>query len=290
MPSKIRKICVELPKTLFNPELIMNSGQVFRMLKKQGMYHVYSGDKAIAFKRRANQYEFYTTIEDWNEFWVNYFDFNTDYSKFNEAIRNSKDEFLENSMKMCQGMRILRQDLWETIVTFIISQQNNIPKISKTVEILCERFGSKRSYYTGLNTKDIQYFYTFPSADRIANLSLKTLSDGTMLGYRAEYILELAKAVKSNKFSLEELQNLTYEEAMKKLQSVKGIGPKVGNCICLYGLHLLESYPIDTWMKKIIEDDYSQYSLEEYKLYIDSNYKGFQGYVQQIQFYYKRNL
>lgn len=93
MPSKIRKICVELPKTLFNPELIMNSGQVFRMLKKQGMYHVYSGDKAIAFKRKADQYEFYATIEDWNEFWVNYFDFNTDYSEFNGAIENSKDEF-----------------------------------------------------------------------------------------------------------------------------------------------------------------------------------------------------
>lgn len=187
-------------------------------------------------------------------------------------------------------MRILHQDLWETMVTFIISQQNNIPKITKTVEILCEKFGTKSQYYLSLDKNHIQYFYTFPPAEQIADLSLETLSDGTMLGYRTEYILELARIVKSNKFNLQALQTLNYEEAMKELQSIKGVGPKVGNCICLYGLHLLESYPIDTWVKKIIEEDYSQYSLKDYKSYINNNYKGFQGYIQQLQFYYKRNL
>lgn len=290
MYNKITTIELNTSKSEFNPDVIMASGQVFRLVKKGSKYHAYTGNRAICFEYKNKCWKFYTSQEDWRNYWVHYFDLTTNYSECNNKINKAQDEFLSLALKRGQGMRILKQDLWETIVTFIISQQNNIPKITKSVNILCERFGTKMQYYTGTTKEDLNYYYTFPTAERIADLSLKTLSDGTMLGYRAKYILKLAKDIRNGNFNLEELKNLPYEKAMSKLQTVVGIGLKVGNCVCLYGLHLMESYPVDTWMKKVVEEDYSQYSQMEYLKYINTNYKGFQGYIQQLQFFYKRNL
>ena len=225
------------------------------------------------------------------------------YSTYNGIIRKSKDKFLQNALSYAVGMRILKQDLWETIVTFIISQQNNIPKITKTVNILCERFGESKVFQAD-TAGTMKLYYAFPTVEQIANLSLSTLQTDTMLGYRAKYILTLAQDIKNGKFKVEELYNLRYTEAMTKLKTIYGVGGKVANCIALYGvggkvancialygLHLMESYPIDTWMQKIIEQDYSQYrTTEKYLGYINSKYEGFQGYVQQLQFIYKRNF
>lgn len=289
--QKTKVITLQLDSEIFNPDTIINSGQVFRMFKNDGFYFAYSGNKAISFRKiQKNIWNFYTTQEDWTEYWYSYFDLSTDYTEFNNEILKSNDNFLKNSLNFSKGMRILKQDLWETMVTFIISQQNNIPKITKTVNILCEKFGTP-CYHEIDSIGSLRLYYTFPTVDQIANLSIEKLSGGTMLGYRAEYILKLAQDIQKRKFSLKKLSTLPYDNAIENLQTVKGIGLKVSNCIALYGLHLMESYPIDTWMSKIIKDNYSQYnSTSEYLRYINSNYKGFQGYVQQLQFYYKRNL
>ena len=277
-------VCIKLTDSEFNPEVIMKSGQIFRMYKKSdGLYHVYSRDNAIVFKYdQANKFwRFYVNQWDWQNFWVNFFDLETDYSVVNKKIMKSKDDFLKKSLEWGKGMRILHQDLWETLISFIISQQNSIPKIQKTIEILCKNWGSKQSYVT---PNGIQYFYSFPTPERIANLSLETLRDGTMLGYRAKYILNLSKDVKSNKFRLDKLLNKDYEETMKMLQSINGVGPKISNCVGLYGLHLMESYPIDVWMSKVITEDYPQFdTTKQYLQYINTDYKGFQGYILLLQ-------
>lgn len=137
----------------------------------------------------------------------------------------------------------------------------------------------------------MKVYHAFPTVEQIANLSLSTLQTDTMLGYRAKYILTLVQDIKNGKFKVEELYNLRYAEAITKLKTIYGVGDKVANCIALYGLHLMESYPIDTWMQKIIEQDYPQYhTTEKYLEYINSKYEGFQGYVQQLQFIFKRNF
>lgn len=289
--QKIKTIQMTLNPETFNPDTIIKSGQVFRMYKDGEFYFAYSGDKAISFKEiQEGVWNFYATQEDWAKFWYFYFDFITDYTVFNKKILRGNDDFLKKSLEFSKGMRILKQDLWETMVTFIISQQNNIPKITRTINILCEKFGTL-NYHEIDSVGSLRNYYAFPTVEQIANLSIENLSDGTMLGYRAEYILKLAQDIQKRNYSLKKLTTLSYEEAIKKLQSVKGIGIKVSNCIALYGLHLMESYPIDTWMAKIIENDYSQYSnTEDYMRYINTKYKGYQGYVQQIQFLYKRNL
>lgn len=287
------KRTLTFPKSEFNPDTILNSGQVFRMSKMpNGGYSAFSGEKAIFFKKvKANPqtytWEFHCSSQDWNHFWFDYFDLGVKYSSYNQIIMNSSDEFLKSALKSAEGMRILRQDLWETVVSFIISQQNNIPKIQKTINQLCLDYGHISQYSTG---QGFEKFYTFPTAERISRLTLGELQVGSLLGYRAKYILELAQAVQKRKFNLEDLFRLNYSDALVKLQSITGVGPKVGNCIALYGLHLMESYPIDVWMRRIIEDDYSEFTEQEYLNYINTNYAGFQGYVQQLQFFFKRKM
>lgn len=265
----------------FNPEIIMNSGQVFRMKKEtagaDGMpdtYSACSGDNDVYFylNREKDTWDFACEESQW-EFWCRYFDFDTDYTSYNNIIRKSNDKFLKDSLKDAFGMRILRQDLWEVFISYVISQNNNIPKIKKSIQILCDR------YSDGIH---------FPKADVLAFIPEAELMDGTALGYRADYIKGISERVAAGMLDIESISKLPYADAMEALLKIKGIGPKVANCIMLYGFHFMESYPIDTWMKKIISEDYKDYTKDAYLDYINSEYQGFQGYVQQLQFYHKR--
>lgn len=266
----------------FNPEIIMNSGQVFRMKREtkgaDGMpdtYSACSGDNDIYFylNKEKDSWDFACEENQWG-FWQKYFDFDTDYVKYNELIRKSSDKFLKEALMDSFGMRILRQDLWEVFISYVISQNNNIPKIKKSIQCLCDR------YSDGIH---------FPKPEVLAYIPEAELMDGTALGYRADYIIGISKQVVEGSLDIKAISQLPYQDAMAALLKIKGIGPKVANCIMLYGFHFMESYPIDTWMKKIITEDYSSYSKDEYLKYINESYAGFQGYVQQLQFYHKRN-
>lgn len=265
----------------FNPEVIMNSGQVFRMKREtpgaHGMpdtYSACSGDNDVYFylNKDNDTWDFVCEEAQW-DFWQRYFDFETDYVSFNDSVRASSDKFLKESLMDSFGMRILRQDLWEVFISYIISQNNNIPKIKKSIQVLCDR------YSDGIH---------FPKPEVLAFIPETELMDGTALGYRADYIIGVSKGVLDGSIDLEKISSLPYDEAYNALIKIKGIGPKVANCIMLYGFHFMESYPIDTWMKKIITEDYSSYSKDEYLNYINESYSGFQGYIQQLQFYHKR--
>ena len=266
----------------FNPEVIMNSGQVFRMKRETkgadgtpNTYSACSGDNDVYFYLNTDTdcWDFVCEEEQW-DFWQRYFDFETDYVKYNDLIRKSNDKFLKDALKDSFGMRILRQDLWEVFISYVISQNNNIPKIKKSIQTLCDR------YSDGIH---------FPKPQVLAFIPEAELMDGTALGYRADYIIGISKQVVEGNLDIKKISEMEYDDAMNNLLKIKGIGPKVANCIMLYGFHFMESYPIDTWMKKIISEDYSSYSKNDYLDYINSSYPGFQGYVQQLQFYHKRN-
>lgn len=266
----------------FNPDVIMNSGQVFRMSKNTkdidgyvDTYQAFSGDNDIYFylNKETDNWDFICHENQW-EFWQSYFDFDGDYLGYNDIIRQNNDKFLKDSLKDAFGMRILRQDLWEVFISYVISQNNNIPKIKKSISILCDR------YSDGM---------CFPKAEVLADVGVSELADGTALGYRADYIVNIAKMVAAGELDIASIGRLSGQEAYGKLLKIKGIGPKVANCIMLYGYHFMDSYPIDTWMKKIIKEDYVSFTQEEYMEYIKGTYPGFLGYVQQLQFYHKRN-
>ena len=180
-----------------------------------------------------------------------------------DTIYNSNDDFLKRAADYGNGMRILRQDYWETLVSFIISQNNNIPRIKKSIEALCKKFGKPMTKY-GIT------YYSFPSQSDVYNIGLEDLAD-LGLGYRDKYIYHIFKYpcwIKPN---------------TEILLTLPGIGPKVASCIMLFGAHDLTQCPIDTWMKKVLSEVYNN-------KFDFTPYAGFEGYVQQLMFYYYRNL
>lgn len=218
------------------------------------------------------------SITEWNDIIKLYLDLDTDYT----INVPSNDTFAKSAVKYGNGIRILQQDPWETLISFIISQRNNIPKIKTTISKLCDSFGDTLSIkIIDLNGETkVKTWHSFPTADKLAELDVSDLN-GIGLGYRDEYILGAAKAVKHCKINLEKLRgtNVSGEYAIDNLMQLNGVGPKVANCVALFGLHKLDMFPIDVWIQRIIDRYYSG-SLDP-KVYGDKS-----GVMQQYMFYY----
>lgn len=203
-------------------------------------------------------------------FWKTYLDLDADYASSTSFIKNS-DEYLKLCASYGNGIRILRQDPWEALCSFIISQCNNIPRIKKIVKTLCENFGN--------NICDD--LYSFPDSHKIASLSEKDLSP-LRCGYRTEYILDAARRIDECILDFDELQKLSDKEAFNKIKEIKGVGDKVANCFMLYGLHRMDRFPIDTWMKKALK---AHFPKDFDPTVLGSN----AGLAQQYIFYYARS-
>ena len=171
-----------------------------------------------------------------------YFDFDTDYDKI---ISGFDDKSLKKATTEYYGIRILRQEPWEALCSFIISQNNNIPRIKGIISRLCENFGEEIG--GGL--------YSFPSAE---TLSEKTVDDLSVLrsGFRAKYIIDAAKKVSSGEVDLEKIRTMPIEDARQELMKIKGVGAKVAECTLLYGFNRLEAFPVDVWVKRIVKELY----------------------------------
>lgn len=251
----------------FNLSQIANSGQCFRMnpLVNSNSYSLIAFGKYIELTQNST----YDTIsvygateKEFEKIWVNYFDLNNDYLKIIDSI-DPNDKYLTKAAKIGSGIRILNQDLWEVMVSFIISQNNNIPRIKKSIETLCRNCGEERITFNG------NFYYCFPTPEQL--LDVERLKSAR-LGYREKYIYELAKNVCARKIDINNLQT------KEQLKSIYGIGEKVANCIILFGLHDLSSFPIDVWMKRIIDEQYNgKFPLEKYHEYA--------GVIQQYMFF-----
>jgi N-glycosylase/DNA lyase len=172
------------------------------------------------------------------------------------------------------GIRILQQDSWEVLCSFIISQRNNIPRIKKIVASLCREFGDRFEY-------ENQAYYTFPTAATLAQLDIDDLAP-IRCGYRAEYIISAAKMIASGELILDTLLNLVPHDARAILKKIPGVGDKVADCTLLFGLHMLNVFPVDVWIKRAA----TEYLGREFDLSIFDPYAGI---AQQYIFYYVRN-
>ena len=256
---------LKITSTYCDLDKIAESGQCFRW-KKIGE-HTYEIPAFKKVLKVSQDYEnnclyFDCTQEEYDTIWKDYFDFDTDYEQYERdaLTQNSTNQYLRDAITASRGIRILKQDLWETIVSFIISQNNNIPRIKGCIERLCDRFGG------------------FPEPQQILERGPEGFN-GLGFGYRQEYILNAARLY--NKDIEQYLRNLSYEEAIKHLTSWKGIGPKVANCICLFGLTKKEAFPRDVWVKRIEAEQFGGHFPEE-------NYLGYAGVLQQYVFFYER--
>lgn len=276
----------EITLTEFDLPSIMNSGQVFRIrpyLEEPNTYLVAAGAKAVCIRPgessedgRKRSFLFSCTKEAFDGFWREYFDLNTDYGAILNSI-DPGDSYLQAAAKYGRGIRILKQDLWETIISFLISQNNNIIRIRRSIEALCERFGDRTEIDGALSV------FSFPTPEALCCEGLPGLS-GLGLGYRDKYILSMAEycSSKEGKCWLERLKGCSYEEAVPLLLQRFGIGRKVADCICLFALHHIGAFPIDTHIRQILDAHYPNG-------FPFSRYEGFAGILQQYLFYYKQS-
>ncbi len=208
-------------------------------------------------------------------YWSRYLSFSTDYNIIEEAFKG--DEALARCQKEGQGVRILHQDLWETLVSFIISANNNIPRISKIIEKMCELFGEEIDF-------DGKKFYGFPSPQRLASLSLSDLAP-IKAGFRDKYILDAAQKVALGEIDLEKIKLMSDEDAKKELMKIKGVGSKVADCILLFALSRYKTFPKDVWIKRIMEEEYGV-SEKEIDSFVAEKFGNYAGIAQQYLYYY----
>lgn len=278
----------------FDLAQISDSGQCFRMNRLPNRrYSVVSGSRYLELSQEGRLVTFYCSGEDL-PFWKQYFDLETDYGAFLASVKK-RDRYLQNAAEAGSGIRILRQDLWEMILTFIISQQKTIPKIREAVECLSRSYGTEHTVILP-EQWETRTYYSFPDAASLCRASLEDLKE-LKLGYRAKYIYQVCRDCAEGRLDLSHLSALHYEEAMSYLTGFYGIGLKVANCICLFGLHHIEAFPVDTWIEQILMSHYykKKYdSLPKSRLFqtiIQDNFKSYKGYagvMQQYIFFYER--
>lgn len=209
-----------------------------------------------------------TSIDDFEKIWRTYFDLDTDYVKIKEDISRI-DPVLKEATNFSTGIRILRQEPWETLCSFIISQNNNIPRISGIINRLCEAYGDK------IDDNN----YSFPTPTVIAKLKEEDLKI-LRAGFRTGYILDAAHKISSGEVNMQYIERMSLDDAIKELIKIYGVGKKISECTLLYGFHRLDAFPVDVWMKR---------ALKELFCNADRKYFGpYAGIAQQYIFHYSR--
>ena len=216
----------------------LDCGQAFRWEEiGENKWQGIAIGRELIIEQKGNKHIFHCSEEDFNSIWKSYFDLEEDY----EGIRSRLSELspvLKEASSFAPGIRILRQEPWEAVCSFIISQNNNIPRIKGIIKRLCELCGEK-----------VGSGYSFPKAEVIALRDAEFLAP-IRSGFRAKYILDAAKRFTEDKEFAGKIEKLPLEEARKELMTIKGIGPKVSDCALLYGFHRTECFPMDVWMKR----------------------------------------
>ena len=271
---------IEYSKEFFNIKDTLLCGQIFRYEKYDNGYRVFSKDKECFIYEKDDKV--HIESEDIVYFY-NFFDLDNDYSKIYNFAKSTGVEIIEKSARLGKGIRILKQDILEMTFSFIISQNNNIPRIKNSINLLCKKFGklieNKRGAYYS--------FFSEESVVDIANTPLKDFG----LGYRDSYITNLANKI-VNGYNLYSLEQLSRQEIYNSLLQNKGIGDKVANCILLFGYNKTNSFPVDTWIEKVYKENMLGTLSDRKKIseYFTNYFGEYAGYIQQYLFYYKRSL
>lgn len=250
--------------------LSLDCGQAFRWSEKEdGVWHGVAFSRAVDISQKDGQLIINGTFDEGDEqLWADYFDLNRDYTSICETLKN--DGHLKTAIEAYSGIRILRQDSWEALCSFIISQNNNIPRIKGIIERLCCHFGDD------LGNGD----FSFPTAEKLASLTVEDLSP-LRSGFRAKYIIDAAQKVANGEVDLKKLSYCNIDEAREELVKIKGVGAKVAECTLLYGCGRVDAFPVDVWVRRIMAELYPE-GLPECA-------KGVEGIAQQYLFHWRRN-
>ncbi|MCR4901436.1 MAG: DNA-3-methyladenine glycosylase 2 family protein [Butyrivibrio sp.] len=260
----------------FDLQKIAESGQCFRWNPNdKGGYSIVAGGRALNISNSGTEGEFEADCseKDYDEYWKHYFDLETDYKGLREKVSKEEDSFLYVAAEYGKGIRILNQDPWETLISFIISQRKSIPAIKSSIERLSALAGSR------IDGTDK---YAFPTVDQLSKVSVQELNDCGM-GYRTEYLYQTAQNAAAGALRLEEFNKLDDQQLLEALMELKGVGIKVASCTLLFGFHRLNAFPIDVWIDRVLKNEYNgHFPFEKYDPY--------NGVMQQYLFFYYRNM
>ncbi len=267
----------------FNTDHIFDCGQCFRWEKTaSGSYRgIASGKTAEIWEEGGTVTIKGCGIREYKEFWHDYLDMGTDYGEIKKII-SKDDRVMEQACEYGSGIRLLRQDPWEALISFIISQNSNIPRIKRCIKWLCDMYGEKT---------ESGELPAFPAFEVLSGLSEEDL-EGGRFGYRDKYIIRASAEIAADGGkALYGMRECDAKTAEKYLRSLHGVGPKVANCVLLFGLQKYGSFPLDVWMKRIMSRLYGfkENDLKGMSAYAAEHYGMYSGFAQQYLFYYARD-
>ena len=260
----------------FVPRHTFDCGQCFRWERQPDESYIgIAGGRITRISASGEYVKIDCSEDDYNLFWKNYLDAERDYSEVKKAI--STNSVMTSAVNFGHGIRILRQDFFETLISFIISQRSSIPKIKSCVEKLCRMCGDEILF-------ENKTYYAFPSAEKVASLTKDALCQ-IGVGYRAPYILRAAAAVANGELDIGKLSLLSTEDARRELLKLYGVGDKVCDCVLLFSLAKYDLFPADVWIKRVMTEDFY---MDDAKKSGEALFGGYSGFAQQYLFYWKK--
>ncbi len=268
----------------FDATHIFECGQCFRWTREvDGSYTGVVMERVINIASDAEKAMVIihnTNLEEFRSIWFDYLDLGRDYGKIKHEL--SKEPILAEAISHGQGMRILKQSPWETLISFIVSANSNIPKISKSLNILSELYGSPIEYKGKI-------YYAFPTSTQLEKVDLEGINL-CKAGFRCKYILDAVKKIQHGEINLEEISKMDILSARKELMKVNGVGPKVADCILLFSMGKYGAYPVDVWVKRVTEHYFlgKVVAIKDIQLFAEEKFGELAGFAQQYMFYYAR--
>lgn len=269
----------------FTLSQILECGQCFHFDKlDEEVYEVVAFGRAVKMEQTDKVLRIYgSTMEDYEGIWKLYLDMDNDYGLIKQSVIKA-DGALKTAVDEKSGIRILNQDFFETLISFIVSQNKSIPQIKQCVKNISHRFGDEVIGYNG------EAFYVFPDVQRLHDATEEELRE-CKVGFRAPYIKNATEAVYSGAVTKEKLDELDIAQARELLMTIKGVGEKVANCVLLFGLGRREAFPVDVWMKRIMEQMYfdgKDTKKQDIEAFAVNKFGDLGGYAQQYLFDYAR--
>ena len=284
--EKDNQIILEGISEDFEPKHVFECGQCFRWLREEdGSYTGVVQGKVINVKKENDLIIFdNTNKEDFENIWFDYFDLGRNYGEIKNQLK-VMDEYLEKATEFGQGRRILQQDGWEMLISFIISANNRIPMIQRAINNLSERYGKFIDEYRG------KKYYAFPTPEELSKVSVEDIR-ACQTGFRDKYIKSVVDYVNENNEDVLSYRKLDTSECIKELVKFNGVGPKVADCIALFGMQKYDTFPVDVWVKRVMEEFYVEdnLSLPKIRKFALDKFGDLAGFAQQYLFYYAREL
>ncbi len=268
----------------FDAKAIFTCGQAFRWYEeKNGSFttvhlgrvlNVLNEDDKVIFKG--------TNLEEFNEIWIDYFDLNTDYQSIRKSLANNK--ILANAMKYGKGIRILNQNHFEMLISFIISANNMIPRIRKSIEVISMRYGKF------ICEDENRKYYSFPTVEELSKATVEELREFAKVGFRDKRIFDTVNMIKNENIDLDSFENLETDNLREELLRFSGVGNKVADCIMLFSYKRGEVFPVDVWIKRVMEELFikEETPVKKISKEADRIFGKYAGYAQQYLFYYGR--